>query len=114
MKNNDRNGFDSISFALSILTITLLVLSTVIEDELYRMIPVVLAGGALAYILFRVLSTNVGKRRYEADTFSSLFRKKTHKSFKCPKCHTLCRVPRGKGKIRITCPSCGEKFIKRT
>ena len=34
--------------------------------------------------------------------------------FRCPKCHQKVRVPRGKGKIQITCPKCGEKFIKKT
>lgn len=39
---------------------------------------------------------------------------KTHRRFRCPKCHQKVRVPRGKGKIQITCPKCGEKFIKKT
>ena len=29
-------------------------------------------------------------------------------------CRQKIRVPRGKGKIEITCPSCRSKFIKRT
>lgn len=40
--------------------------------------------------------------------------KKTHAYFTCPKCNTQLRVPKGKGKIKITCPKCGEQFIKRT
>ena len=32
---------------------------------------------------------------------------KEHKYFTCPNCRTVCRVPRGKGKIIITCPKCG-------
>ena len=32
----------------------------------------------------------------------------------CPKCKQQVRVPRGKGKIAITCPQCREKFIKKT
>ena len=66
------------------------------------------------YTVFRVLSTNVAKRRYEADRFTSFFKKDPYKRFKCPKCKTLCRVPRDKGKIKIHCPSCGHEFIKRT
>lgn len=112
--NSNRNGFDSISFALSIAAVTLLVLSTVIDDEIYRMIPVFLAGGALAYMIFRILSTNVARRRYEADRFSSLFHSDPYRRFKCPKCGTVCRVPKGRGKIRITCPNCKEQFVKKT
>ena len=33
-------------------------------------------------------------------------RDKEHKYFTCPNCHTVCRVPRGKGRIVITCPKC--------
>ncbi len=39
---------------------------------------------------------------------------KTHAYFKCPKCSTELRVPKGKGKIRITCPKCGEQFVEKT
>lgn len=35
---------------------------------------------------------------------------KDFKFFKCPQCgHTL-RVPKGKGKIKITCPNCSNRF----
>ena len=33
-----------------------------------------------------------------------------HKYHACPKCHQEVRVPKGVGKIRVTCPKCGEKF----
>lgn len=39
---------------------------------------------------------------------------KIYKYFECPKCAQKIRVPKGHGKIEITCPKCGEKFIKRT
>ena len=39
---------------------------------------------------------------------------KEHKVYKCPKCKQPLRVPRGKGKILITCRSCGHKFEKKT
>lgn len=39
---------------------------------------------------------------------------KTHKHYKCPGCRQEVRVPRGKGKILITCPRCGKKFEKKT
>ena len=37
-----------------------------------------------------------------------------HRYFDCPKCRQPVRVPRGKGKIAITCPKCKEKFIRKT
>ncbi len=39
---------------------------------------------------------------------------KTHALFYCPSCKCKCFVPKGKGKVRITCPKCGEKFIGKT
>lgn len=32
----------------------------------------------------------------------------------CPKCDKHYKVPKGKGKIKITCKSCGEQFEKIT
>jgi glutaredoxin 3 len=32
----------------------------------------------------------------------------------CESCKKRMRVPKGKGKIKVTCPSCGHKFIKDT
>ena len=39
---------------------------------------------------------------------------KNHKIFQCGKCGQMIRVPKGKGKIAITCPNCKQEFIKRT
>ena len=39
---------------------------------------------------------------------------KEHRHYDCPKCRQPVRVPRGKGKIAITCPKCKEKFIRKT
>lgn len=40
--------------------------------------------------------------------------RKDNKVFKCRKCGQMLRVPKGKGKVKVTCPKCGESFIKRT
>lgn len=37
-----------------------------------------------------------------------------HRIFKCPSCHQKIRVPKGKGKIAITCPGCRTEFIRRS
>ena len=39
---------------------------------------------------------------------------KDHKYFTCPNCRTVCRVPRGKGKIVITCPKCHREIHGRS
>ena len=40
--------------------------------------------------------------------------RRTYKVFICPTCKQKLRVPRGKGKISISCPKCGTSFIKKT
>ena len=37
-----------------------------------------------------------------------------HRIFRCPSCDQRVRVPRGRGKIEITCPRCGQTFVKRS
>lgn len=39
---------------------------------------------------------------------------KDYKVFNCHNCHQMIRVPKGKGKIKISCPKCGNSFIKKT
>jgi len=83
----------------------------------------------LALALFRMLSRNLPRRRAENDkfirywwpiktklsrSFANFKDRKTFKYFKCPSCANTLRVPRGKGKLQITCPKCGERFIKKT
>lgn len=40
--------------------------------------------------------------------------RKTHRIFMCKACGKKVRVPKGKGKIEITCPSCGNKMTHHT
>ena len=84
--------------------------------------PVNLALTAIAYCLmfwamFRCLSRNTYKRYQENRKYLSFMERlkdREHRYFDCPRCRQPVRVPRGKGKIAITCPKCREKFIKKT
>ena len=42
------------------------------------------------------------------------FSDRSHKYYRCPSCKQMVRLPKGKGKIIVTCPSCHQKFEKRT
>ena len=92
-------------------------------------LSVLFAGGVAGYIfsaiyyvlvslmLFRCLSRNTYKRYQENRKYLLLIeriRDKEHRYFTCPRCRQTVRVPRGKGKIAITCPKCKEKFTKKT
>ena len=90
-----------------------------IASILSMMIPVQplnLILWALSYILmilaiWRSLSRNTYRRYQENRKFLQIFDRlwdRQHRYFDCPKCRQMVRVPRGKGKIAITCPRCRE------
>ena len=76
----------------------------------------------------RALSRQLDRRRAENDQFLELAgpmihrynvnkcrrRDKEHLYFKCPNCGQQLRVPKGKGRISITCRSCGVTFEEKT
>lgn len=73
--------------------------------------------GLMFWALYRTFSRNTYKRYQENRKFLSILdrvKDRQHRYFPCPKCRQTVRVPRGKGKIAITCPKCREKFIKKT
>ena len=81
-----------------------------------------------AYALFRLFSRNISRRRAENAKFMQLagpairwvrlrrtiHRDKDHRYFKCPNCGQQLRVPKGKGKITVTCRSCGASFEEKS
>mgnify|MGYP000219948936 FL=1 len=76
-----------------------------------------LSYGLMIWAICRTLSRNTYKRYQENRKFLQFFTRlkdRQNRYFDCPKCRQLVRVPRGKGKIAITCPRCKEKFIRKT
>lgn len=49
-------------------------------------------------------------RPWVQDPGAAVSETRTYKHVKCPSCGQKIRVPRGKGKLRVTCPTCHEKF----
>ena len=60
------------------------------------------AAVVLVYLLIRLFSKNQQKRQVENARFIALF--------KCPPCGQSMRLPRGLGKVEITCRSCASRF----
>lgn len=84
---------------------------------------------ALVYTYFRMLSKNVSKRYAENQKYLALSSKwrmrlnreinlmkqrKDYHIYSCPGCGQKIRMPRGKGKIEISCPKCHTKFVKKS
>ena len=114
---NGRYGTDKLGLTLLGTALALSLLGTLIR------VPLVSLGLSLAYYalmfwaLFRMFSRNTYARYEENRKFLRFFdrlKDREHRYFSCPKCQQPVRVPRGKGKIAITCPKCREKFIKKT
>lgn len=85
--------------------------------------------GIFIFSIFRSFSRKIYKRQAENTRFLYRMNKlkrtvaglkdrwknrKTYRYIKCPKCKQMLRVPKNKGKIRVTCSSCDEKFIIKT
>ena len=88
-----------------------------------------LSMGLLIWCYSRIFSKNVTRRRAENDSYlrkqasvTDWFRlrrdcfrqRKEYAFFRCPGCGRTVRVPKGKGKVRITCRQCGFSFEKKT
>ena len=118
-------GTDELNRFLNIVTILLCVLSFIPHLRFLSLIAFIL----LIYTSFRTFSRNIYKRRAELDKFLAVKRKikkkrdfrrlvrrerKEYLYFKCPYCKEYLRVPRGRGKIVVTCRVCKRKIDKKT
>lgn len=125
-----RYGADQFNRFLSFVVIGMCVLML-----LFRKYPAVgsvlslLTWAVLIYSVVRMFSRNYTKRsaenrkylsvKYKVTQKFSLIKRqikdrKEYKYFSCPQCGKTVRVPKGKGKVRITCPNCANAFIKET
>lgn len=119
-----RYGSDQFSMFLSILALILLVLGMFVSGILYYVGLIV-----LIYSYFRMFSRNIQKRYAEnqwylarssavREWFSRLrnrfAQRGTYRYFKCPHCKQAIRIPKGRGRVSITCPKCGTQFIRKS
>lgn len=120
-----RYGSDQFNMFLLILAIALMLLNLFFIRNSFVSTLVWLI---LLYNLFRTYSRNIYKRKEENEKYLTLIQplktrtniiKKNrvdqeHKYFLCSSCKQMVRVPRGRGKITITCPKCSHKFDKKS
>ncbi len=120
-----RYGSDSLNQFLSICFIALWVLGLLTDLSIFY----TLGFALIIYTYYRMLSRNISKRTSENYHFYTLktnflnkfagkkrefqSRKQYH-FYRCPQCAQKLRVPRGRGKIQISCPKCGKQFIKKS
>lgn len=112
-----RYGHDKLNTAILWTGVGIVVAALFIPNPLINLMMHMAAYALMAIALFRMLSRNTYKRYRENQKFLMLvaqLKDRKHRYYACPRCRQPVRVPRGKGKIAISCPKCQEKFIKRT
>ena len=118
-----RYGKDELNQFLLLVSLVPIVISIFAPKVLYlALIP-------LGFATYRSCSKEIAARRKERDTYIRLVEdavqwtklqkrkwndRKTHRYFTCEQCKAVFRVPKGKGKIEVTCPKCGDKKIRKS
>ena len=130
-----RYGMDEYGRYLSILAFVMIIagfvlniIAKIINMNLLLWLAQILSYAGLIvmfYYFVRAFSRNIEKRREQNMKFLSrkskrqarrkkAQNKKIYKYLTCPGCGQELRVPRGKGKIAVSCPKCGQKTLTRT
>lgn len=120
-----RYGVDELGKFSLYLTLALLVISLFIRNRFINGIIFVI----ILLLYFRMFSKNYTQRRKENSVYLKYRNKvlyffskqkrmaqerKTFHIYTCPNCKQKIRIPRGKGKIAVTCPKCRTEFIKKS
>lgn len=120
-----RYGNDTLNRVLFACCCVFIILNCFLHWSLLSLLTLLL----LAVCYFRMFSRNIRARYLENQKFLTVWQpvrqkayqakqrfadRKTHRYYRCPQCRKRLRVPRGKGKIQITCPYCQKQFIKKT
>ena len=112
-----RYGTDKLNTAILSAGLIACIISMFVKRPMADLALTMVSYGFMFWALFRTFSRNTYKRYQENRKFLQLMdriKDRQHRYFNCPRCRQVVRVPRGKGKISITCPKCREKFIKKT
>ena len=112
-----RYGTDKLNMLILSVGLAVSLLSVFVQYAPVNLLLVVLSYGLMIWAIFRTLSRNTYRRYQENRKFLQIVgrvKDRNNRYFDCPKCRQMVRVPRGKGKISITCPRCHEKFIRKT
>ena len=130
-----RTGVDALGRTVTWTALILMVLTMITGSNIVYL----LSMACLGYSIWRMFSKNYQKRYAENQKFldktaglrlkfSGLGRslrntfskarynydqRKVYAIFKCPQCKQKLRVPKGRGKIQVTCSKCRTQFIKK-
>lgn len=124
-----RYGVDELAKTLNVIVLVCLLISMFGARSLVFTVFYWIGIALMIYNCFRMFSRNVPKRYEENQKFLNLryravakgntlkkrwSQRKTYRFYKCPDCRQTVRVPKGRGKICITCPKCRREFVKKS
>ena len=120
-----RYGADELSKVMMFIAVALMLINLFARLEILNIVVIVF----IVLIYLRMFSKNIQKRYEENCRYYTLKQKvlgffgkqkrtaqdlKTNHIYKCPSCGQKIRIPRGRGKIIITCPKCRHEFEKKS
>lgn len=120
-----RYGTDQLSKLILWISLACLAVSMFTRLNVFYILGLVL----LIYTYYRMFSRNVAKRYAENQKYLNWRygfavrrnkrkvhweQRKIYRFYKCPQCRQKVRVPRGKGKVAITCPKCRMEFVRKS
>lgn len=119
-----RYGGDELCIALIVLDLILWLIGAITDLWIFSLLSFV----CCIIAIWRMMSKKIYQRQKENRVFMQywspiqrgfaqwLFRRKdrTHRYIRCKKCKERLRLPRGKGRIEVTCPKCRERFLTKT
>lgn len=112
-----RYGTDKLNMAILSAGLAVCLVSVFVRNPIVNLLLTAISYGLMIWALFRCFSRNTYRRYQENHKFLQFFdrlKDREHRYYDCPKCRQVVRVPRGKGRIAITCPRCKERFVKNT
>lgn len=112
-----RYGSDKLNLTLLSISVLFCLIASFLPYTIVKLSFMGLSYVLMIWAIFRMLSRKTYKRYLENRKylqFIDRIRDRDHRYYDCPRCRQQVRVPKGKGKIAISCPKCREKFIKKT
>lgn len=113
-----RHGMDELNLTVILVSIIIYMIGCALKNGML----LILSLGGIIFVVYRAMSKQEWDRNEENRQYIRYIKlwkvrwqeRKTSRIYMCKSCGRMIRVPKGKGKIQVTCPSCGSKKIWRT
>jgi DNA-directed RNA polymerase subunit RPC12/RpoP len=120
-----RYGIDQLGQCLNAILMAVILISIFVRSRWLEAIIIILFVFSYSRIFSRnysrcsaqnqwFLNKTEGIRRFFGKQKSYQNMKKEYHIYKCRKCGQKIRIPKGKGRIIVTCPKCGHEFQKKS